>query len=105
MFPLAGNALDVALLPDHVLVSVDNVHEPAFRDVVRKNTEAVPRLHCIALETAEMESSRAPHEALVGASSDGAIGLEIANDESLLKRLQELLYSVENLRKRAGEES
>ncbi|KAF1932480.1 uncharacterized protein M421DRAFT_417201 [Didymella exigua CBS 183.55] len=120
---LKGNALDVTFLPisptsSAAVVSIDNVHKPASTKEVREDEE-IHRLQCFSsLENGKWQEDSHTSEVLksfheqvfdveAGASGgddsttgNGKGGLGAADD----KALRDMLYSVENLRKRPGAE-
>lgn len=105
--PLAGNPLDVALLPERLLVSVDTVHEPASTIITRKAIVTLPRIQCFDLAASADKAigSATSLESLADTMNDGQDGLELTNDPAALKSLRELLYGIENLRKRGNEDT
>ncbi|KAJ4400795.1 tRNA (guanine-N(7)-)-methyltransferase non-catalytic subunit trm82 [Didymella pomorum] len=120
---LKGNALDVAFLPisptsSAVVVSIDNVHKPASIKEVRVEKE-VHRLQCFSSqENGKWQEDAHTSEALksfreqvfdVEAGAIGGDGSATGNGQGGLgsaddKALRDMLYSVENLRKRPGAE-
>lgn len=106
VFALAGNALDVVLHSGKLLVSIDNVHEPASIQDVRNTVVEVPRFQ--TFEYVESNGNAAREPRLLEEAINGNEGLEISiggdNDDDV-KNLRSLVYGVENLRKRGNEEA
>ncbi|KZM18532.1 tRNA (guanine-N(7)-)-methyltransferase non-catalytic subunit trm82 [Ascochyta rabiei] len=114
---LKGNALDIAFLPttqasSTLVVSIDHVYKSGSTKEVREDRD-VSRLHCFSTQgngdwqedSHTLEALRSFHDQVfdveVGASGgDFSSGLGSADD----KALRDMLYNVENLRKRPGAE-
>ncbi|KAJ4344906.1 tRNA (guanine-N(7)-)-methyltransferase non-catalytic subunit trm82 [Ascochyta clinopodiicola] len=117
---LKGNALNIAFLPttqalSTIVVSIDHVHKPGSTTEVREERDA-SRLQCFSTEgdghwqedSHTLEALRSFHDQVfdvdVGASggdvADASSGLGSTDD----KALRDMLYNVENLRKRPGAE-
>lgn len=101
--PLDGNVLDIALIGDTMIVSTDNIHQPGSITDIDSRDKFKPRL----------QAFQAVGEEIGG----GALLRPYAHINSLLvelneqstsewheKTLQNLLYGVEKLRKRGGED-
>ena len=133
ILPLGGNALDVAFLYSQatyrMVVSIDNVHVPGFTTDVREDEVSDLAGDVAWLEL--MQPQQGPHrlqsfllqdgqwteEAISGGvlewfshdmASDKQSGSEGRGDgartETELKKLRDMLYGVEKLRKRPGAE-
>jgi len=101
VLPLAGNPLDVVVTSDgkQLLVAIDNVHEPGTITELRKASAVTRRVQCIDVEQRQevpSESVTALNEHLT-TDADGAV--------EDTKGLSGLLYSIETLRKRGGEDA
>ncbi|KAJ9648411.1 tRNA (guanine-N(7)-)-methyltransferase non-catalytic subunit trm82 [Coniosporium tulheliwenetii] len=104
---LSGNPLDVAVLEDSIIVSIDNCHESGSISVARQDQTTTPRLQAFEYASSEKDPlnfSWRPDERLDGY-------LQKANSQPTAepvpdpKALADLLYGIENLRKRGGEEA
>lgn len=115
VLPLAGNPLDFVVLDlpsdgSIAVVSVDNVHEPGSTSSLRQGGRS-PRLQMFKINSSETWEPYSgidkdlewfSYEAPMGRAADGEAGepgYVIVEDE---KMMRDLLYGVENLRKRAG---
>lgn len=99
VLPLAGNPLDVVFTNDgmQLLVAVDNIHEPGTTTALRKAGAATPRVQCIDVE----QTQEVPSETVTTLN-------EQTDPEGVVqdtKGLSGLLYGVETLRKRGGEDA
>jgi tRNA (guanine-N(7)-)-methyltransferase subunit TRM82 len=126
---LKGNALDVAFPPTSqtsatIVVSIDNVHKAGSTTEVRTSQSNTPRVQSFSSQS-DGQWTEDPITSILGlfnmqARSDigpeGAIGGDVATDSSAAgngngglgsaddKALRDMLYNVENLRKRPGAE-
>ncbi|KAH6709550.1 guanine-N(7)--methyltransferase subunit trm82 [Leptodontidium sp. MPI-SDFR-AT-0119] len=93
--PLSGNALAVTVLPSILIVSIDTIHSPGSTSELRSNTNE--RSNC--LHSFEFQNGM-----LVGGGVAFAEGEEGGEGEvGAVGRLGNLLYGLENLRKREGD--
>lgn len=100
VLPLGGNPLDVVIDSDRLYVTTDNIHEPGTTKERRKSTVATARLHCISLASPTEPQSSSDLEKTLNEHD----GMQLTDDAKELKAVSDLLYNVENLRKRGGEE-
>jgi len=100
ILPLGGNPLDVVVDGARLYVTIDNIHEPGTTKERRKSTVATTRLQCISLSSPTEPQSSSGLEKLLNEH----IGMQLTDDAKDLKAVSDLLYNVENLRKRGGEE-
>jgi len=100
ILPLGGNPLDVVVDSDRLYVTIDNIHEPGTTKERRKSTVATPRLQCISLSSPTERQSSNGLETLLNEYD----GMQLIDDAKEIKAVGDLLYNVENLRKRGGEE-
>lgn len=101
VLPLAGNPLDVVVKQDgkHLLVAVDNIHEPGTTTELRHTSTSTPRIQCIDVQRRQ----EIPSEATEILNAYGDSNTEVAIEN--VKGLRSTLYGVETLRKRGGEEA
>ncbi|KAH7379315.1 guanine-N(7)--methyltransferase subunit TRM82 [Phaeosphaeria sp. MPI-PUGE-AT-0046c] len=108
--PLHGNVLDVAFLkPSHglctIVVSVDNVHQPGSTTARRVETDA-PRLQYFSRQASGLWCEDTETIGSLGSfaeqGSEVAIGSSDGSADN--KAVRDILYHVENLRKRPGGE-
>jgi len=98
--PLAGNPLDVVVTEGkQLLVAVDNTHEPGSTTELRKAGAAMPRVQCIDVARRQ----EVPSDSVTALNGHATDGTEGAVEE--MKGLKSLLYAVETLRKRGGEDA
>ncbi|KAF2132942.1 hypothetical protein P153DRAFT_373589 [Dothidotthia symphoricarpi CBS 119687] len=106
--PLNGNALDVAFVQTSqksctVFVAIDHVHKPGSTVLVRDDQNA-PRLQCFSNTDGRWQEDVTTEEAVGWFGSQGQedsrAGPELIDE----KALRDMLYNVENLRKRPGAE-
>jgi len=100
VLPLGGNPLDVVVGSDRLYVTIDNIHEPGTTKERRKSAVATPRLQCISLSSPTEPQTSSDLEKLLNEYND----MQLTDDAKELKAVSDLLYNVENLRKRGGEE-
>ncbi|KAH7364496.1 guanine-N(7)--methyltransferase subunit trm82 [Rhexocercosporidium sp. MPI-PUGE-AT-0058] len=93
--PLSGNALAITLLASKLIVSVDTIHSPGSTSETRSNTTD----SFASLQSFEFRDGK-----LLGGGVAFARG-EVGEEEEVsdLRRLGNLLYGLENLRKREGD--
>lgn len=134
MVPLQGNVLDVAFIAvdagrDAAVISIDHVHQPGSIQEVRQEpvsyspnlnantanaSQGASRLQCLSnRRSGEWEDDKTLTESLERFSRPKPNGLResaIASEagrgkvDDKAKALRDLLYGVENLRKRPGAE-
>ncbi|KAG4432211.1 hypothetical protein IFR05_012310 [Cadophora sp. M221] len=92
---LPGNALAITVLPSKLIVSIDTIHSPGSTNELRSNT--ADRFNC--LNSFEFQDGMLVGGGVVftegEVESDGEVGA--------VGRLGNLLYGLENLRKREGD--
>ncbi|KAF1969035.1 guanine-N(7)--methyltransferase subunit TRM82 [Bimuria novae-zelandiae CBS 107.79] len=112
VIPLTGNVLDLAFIdvPEvgpTAVISIDHVHEPGSTSVVRTEPLA-SRLQYLSRQSGEWREDKTLSKALEGFSravqGDAGIDAECSSSKGDDKALRDMLYGVENLRKRPGAE-
>ncbi|EON64218.1 hypothetical protein W97_03448 [Coniosporium apollinis CBS 100218] len=106
VLPLSGNPVDVAVLEDSIVVSIDNCHESGSISVARQDQTATSRLQAFVYapnSEHDLGFSWRSNEKLDGhlQKANSQPTAESAPDP---KALVDLLYGIESLRKRGGEE-
>jgi len=96
---LGGNPLAVVIDSDRLYVTTDNIHEPGTTKEKRKSAVAT-RLQCIFIASPTEPQRLNDLEHLL----NGYDGMQLTDDSKELKAIGDLVYNVENLRKRGGEE-
>ncbi|KAH7399259.1 tRNA methyltransferase-like protein [Pyrenochaeta sp. MPI-SDFR-AT-0127] len=108
VIPLDGNALGVAFLQTTgaasiIAVAIDNVHKAGSTTAVRDD-EGVSRMQCFSkLGSGEWREDASAHGTLAWFESQGR-GNGAGQGSADEKAVRDILYNVENLRKRPGAE-